>query len=253
VIANLLNNSAKYQDVRGVIDLTVEEVGGTALIRVRDQGIGIAPELLGEIFVLFAQGERAPDLAQGGLGIGLSLVRSLVELHGGTVHAHSEGLGSGAEFVVTLPRIPDDVGVMRVDAAAPALAPVLSAPTRILVVDDNTDAAASLAQVLRMSGHDVIVAHDGRRALELVATELPSVLLLDIGLPGLDGYEVCRSIRDRGLTDLRIIAMTGYGQERDRARAREAGFDTHTVNPVDVAELTRLVGTPTPYPLPPTP
>lgn len=242
VVANLLNNAAKYQDVNGRIELTLEQTGDVVELRVKDRGIGITPAMLSEVFILFAQGERAPDLAQGGLGIGLSLVKNLVEMHGGSVRAVSEGAGRGSEFIVTLPCIPDHSGTAPAVAETPV---AVAAPMRrILVVDDNEDAADSLALLLRMKGHEVSVAHDGPRAVELAASERPSVMLLDIGLPGMDGYDVCRTIRSQGLHDVRIIAMTGYGQERDRARAMEAGFDTHTVKPVDIAELTKLIAMP---------
>jgi signal transduction histidine kinase/ActR/RegA family two-component response regulator len=242
VVANLLNNAAKYQDVSGRIDLTVERIGDVVELRVKDRGIGITPAMLSEVFILFAQGERAPDMAQGGLGIGLSLVKNLVEMHGGSVRVLSDGPGQGSEFIVTLPCIPEDV--MTMPATKPADTSVNAPPRRILVVDDNEDAADSLALLLRLKGHEVSVAHDGPSAVDLAASERPSVMLLDIGLPGMDGYEVCRTIRRQGLNDIRIIAMTGYGQERDRARAMEAGFDTHTVKPVDIDELTRLIGMP---------
>lgn len=240
VIANLLNNAAKYQNPRGRIELIVDRDPAGVAIKIRDDGIGIAPEVLSEIFELFSQGERAPDRTQGGLGIGLSLVKNLVEMHGGWVSGSSAGTGCGSEFVVHLPA----------PASEPAEPPVVPAggpdparpqPRRILVVDDNQDAAESLAMLLRMSGHEVMVAHDGHQALAIAAIERPGVVLLDIGLPGMDGYEVCRRVRQQGLVDAQIIAMTGYGQDRDRERSREAGFDTHTVKPVEIQELMQLL------------
>jgi CheY-like chemotaxis protein len=240
VVANLLNNAAKYQNEGGRIELTVSRAPAAALISVRDRGVGIAPGMLAQIFELFSQGERSPDRAQGGLGIGLSLVKNLVEMHGGSVHAVSEGLGRGSEFVVRLPCLAENPAAIRsveVDSAALELSP----PLRILVVDDSQDAAESLAKLLRLGGHEVLVANDGIQALEIAAAERPAVVLLDIGLPGMDGYEVCRRVRQQGLSDARIIAVTGYGQERDRQRSRDAGFDTHTVKPVDPAELMKLV------------
>jgi signal transduction histidine kinase len=243
VVANLLNNAAKYQDVNGRIDVIVEQVGDQVELRVKDRGIGITPAMLSEIFVLFSQGERARDMAQGGLGNGLSLVTNLVEMHGGSVRALSQGHGFGSELIVSLPCLQENVASMATPAEAGAS--VSATPRRILVVDDNEDAADSLALLLRLKGHEVSVAHDGLRALELAASERPSVMLLDIGLPGMDGYDVCRTVRAQGFNDVRIIAMTGYGQERDRIRALEAGFDTHTVKPVDIAELTKLIGMPT--------
>jgi signal transduction histidine kinase len=239
VIANLLNNAAKYQNPRGRIELMVDRDPAGVAIRIRDQGIGIAPEILSEIFELFSQGERAPDRTQGGLGIGLSLVKNLVEMHGGRVSGSSAGIGCGSEFVVHLPGPANE----RAELVAPAggADPARPQSRRILVVDDNQDAAESLAMLLRMSGHEVMVAHDGHQALAIAAIERPGVVLLDIGLPGMDGYEVCRRVRQQGLADAQIIAMTGYGQERDRERSREAGFDTHTVKPVEIQELMQLL------------
>jgi signal transduction histidine kinase len=240
VIANLLNNAAKYQNDGGRIELTVSRTPSMVLISVRDSGLGISPDMLAQIFELFSQGERSPDRAQGGLGIGLSLVKNLVEMHGGSVHAVSAGLGQGSEFIVRLPCLPEDgtaAGSARTALPAAAGTP----PLRILVVDDSKDAAESLAKLLRLEGHEVLVARDGPEALALAASEHPAVVLLDIGLPGMDGYEVCRRVRQQGLRSARIIAVTGYGQERDRQRSRDAGFDTHTVKPVDPGELMKLV------------
>jgi len=208
------------------------------VVAVTDQGMGLAPEVIPLLFELFSQGERSPDSAHGGLGIGLSLVKNLLELHGGSVVAESGGLGRGSKFVVRLPVYVGEaplpkIKAVRGDAPAPAR-------RRILVVDDSRDAAESLATLLKLGGHDVLVAHDGLRALELSASERPSVVLLDIGLPGMDGYEVCRRVRQMG-DDVLIIAMTGYGQERDRQRSSEAGFDDHTVKPVEIEELSRLI------------
>jgi len=239
VIANLLNNAAKYQNPRGRIELIVDRDPAGVAITIRDQGIGIAPEILSEIFELFSQGERAPDRTQGGLGIGLSLVKNLVEMHGGRVSGSSAGIGCGSEFVVHLPAAATE----HVERVAPSggTDPARQPSRRILVVDDNQDAAESLAMLLRMSGHEVMVAHDGHQALAIAAIERPGVVLLDIGLPGMDGYEVCRRVRQQGLADAQIIAMTGYGQDRDRERSREAGFDTHTVKPVEIQELMQLL------------
>jgi signal transduction histidine kinase len=239
VIANLLNNAAKYQNPRGRIELTVESEPGLVAIKVRDQGIGIASDMLSEIFELFSQGERAPDRTHGGLGIGLSLVKNLVEMHGGRVWGASDGAGRGSEFVVRLPAAGSASVGRRAERAGSD--PVSGQPRRILVVDDNQDAAESLAMLLRLSGHEVMVAHDGHQALAIAAIERPGVVLLDIGLPGMDGYEVCRRVRQQGLADAQIIAMTGYGQDRDRERSKEAGFDTHTVKPVEIQELMQLL------------
>ncbi|HEY2774296.1 MAG TPA: response regulator [Candidatus Binatia bacterium] len=241
VVANLLTNAAKYQNEGGSIDVTVRKESDMVAISVRDRGIGIAPHMLTQIFELFAQGERSLDRAQGGLGIGLSLVKNLVGMHGGNVTAASSGIGQGSEFVVRLP--------LREPAAAePQHEPQRGNETRsddekrrVLVVDDNQDAADSLFMLMKLRGYDVSVAYDGSSAIDRAVHDRPSVVLLDIGLPGLDGYEVCRRMRQQGLTDTRIIAMTGYGQERDRELSREAGFDMHTVKPVKIDELLRMI------------
>ena len=239
VVANLLNNAAKYQNEGGQIDLSVEQAGPEVVITVRDRGIGIPPQMLSEVFELFSQGERTLDRSQGGLGIGLSLVKTVVEMHGGSVRATSGGVDRGSEFAIRLPCVrPDDCDGRQ---AAPAGLLQASPPRRILVVDDSKDAAESLAMLLSLSGHHVVVAHDGVEALAMAAAEHPEVILLDIGLPGMDGYEVCRRARQNGLTDALIVAMTGYGQERDRQRSMEAGFDTHTVKPVELDHLMELL------------
>jgi signal transduction histidine kinase len=240
ILANLLNNAAKYQNDGGQIVLAVAREGSVAVIRVRDAGIGIEPAVLSQLFELFSQGERSPDRAQGGLGIGLSLVKTMVELHGGSVNGHSDGQGKGSEFVIRLPALVTHVADSRA-RVTPAADPPIGPPRRILVVDDNRDAADSLAALLRLSGHEVSVAHDGRRALDLAASERPAVMLLDIGLPGMDGYEVCRRVRQQGLADATIVAMTGYGQDRDRERSKEAGFDSHMVKPVEISAIVKLL------------
>jgi CheY-like chemotaxis protein len=247
VIANLLNNAAKYQNEQGRIELTAVCDHGEAVISVTDHGVGIAPEMLAQVFELFSQGERAPDRAQGGLGIGLSLVKNLVEMHGGTVGAVSGGLGKGSTFIVRLPCIIAEPAALKKLTPDSAVVPAAH-PLRVLVVDDSPDAAESLAKLLRLAGHEVLVAHDGQRALELAAADRPTVMLLDIGLPGMDGYEVCRRMRQQGFTDARIIAVTGYGQDRDRQRSREAGFDSHAIKPVEPSELMELVTGPVPHP-----
>jgi len=237
VVANLLNNAARYQAEGGRIALAVSHAGADALISVVDEGVGLAPEHVPGLFKLFSQGERSADSAHGGLGIGLSLVKNLVELHGGSVSVFSAGVGLGSRFDVRLPALEE--------GAAPGVSPVpLGSPgasQRILVVDDSVDSANSLATLFRFNGHEVHVAHNGEAALGLCASVRPGVILLDIGLPGMDGYEVCRQIRKLGFTEAFIIAMTGYGQARDRRRSSEAGFDEHTVKPVDIAELSRLI------------
>jgi signal transduction histidine kinase len=239
VVANLLNNAARYQAEGGRIELMVTRQGEVAVIAVEDSGVGLARDQIPRLFQLFSQGERSADAAHGGLGIGLSLCKTLVELHGGSVSAFSDGPGKGSRFEVRLPILEE--------APLPGVVPVATgasrAARRVMVVDDSLDSANSLATLLRLGGHEVFVASDGEAALDLCMAARPDVVLLDIGLPGMDGYEVCRRIRKRGLTDAMIIAMTGYGQSRDRRRSQEAGFDEHTVKPVDLAELTRLINT----------
>jgi CheY-like chemotaxis protein len=239
VVANLLTNAAKYQNEGGRIVLTVRQHGGRVSISVKDEGIGIAPEMLTQIFELFAQGERSLDRAQGGLGIGLSLVKSLVEMHGGSVTAASDGLGHGSEITVHLPcHVTPQAHRPKADEK---VAVANGQQRRLLVVDDNRDAADSLLMLMKMRGFDVEVAYDGLEAIEMAARYKPGVVLLDIGLPGLDGYEVCRRMRQQGLTDARIIALSGYGQERDRELSKEAGFNLHAVKPVQIDELLKMI------------
>ena len=218
-----------------------------AVISVRDTGVGLAPELLPRVFDLFTQADHSLDRSQGGLGIGLTLVRRLVELHGGSVHADSAGPGQGSEFVVRLP-LPVDcewsvVGGPAVTVPAPP-STINDPPStkRVLVVDDNVDAAATLADLLELWGHEVRVAHDGRLALEEVSRFQPEVVLLDIGLPQMDGDEEARRLGEQAnRAGMRLDAVTGYGQEEDRRKARAAGFDDHLVKPVDPHRLERLV------------
>lgn len=242
VIANLLNNAAKYQNEGGSIELRVEPDPYQVTISVKDEGIGIQPALLTDIFELFAQGERSPDRARDGLGIGLSLVRTVVGLHQGTVTAASDGIGYGSTFTVQLPilRFAGDQVRVPVDGV-PSLPEC--PPLRVLVLDDNRDAADSLSWLLQLSGHTVLQAREGEEALRLAVQEKPSVVLLDIGLPGLDGYEICRRMRQSGLSDALIVAMTGYGLDRDRTRSREAGFDAHLVKPVPPSDVLQLMMT----------
>jgi CheY-like chemotaxis protein len=249
VFANLLNNAAKYTEPGGQIRIEAAREGDVAVVRVRDTGIGIAPELLPRVFDLFAQAEQSLDRSQGGLGIGLTLVRRLVELHGGSIAAASPGVGLGSEFVVRLPiRAADDAASSREGPRRGAVAPEAAdpAPRRVLVVDDNADAARLLARLLEASGHQAEVAHDGPAALERAQARPPDVVLLDIGLPGMDGYEVARRLRqsvgDRPL----LVALTGYGQDEDRRRSREAGMDDHLTKPVDPRTLKELLARPRP-------
>jgi PAS domain S-box-containing protein len=243
-LANLLNNAAKYTPEGGRISLSVEQDGAQALVRVRDNGIGISQEILPRIFEMYAQADHSWERAQGGLGIGLTLVRNLVEMHGGTVEAHSHGSYQGSEFILRLPLLPalpeqshpQEQGSMDRPAAT------TSERLRILVVDDNVDSTESLALLLRLQGHEVRTARDGPSALELAATFRPEVLLLDIGMPGMSGYEVARQTRQMPeVSNAFLVAQTGWAQDEDRRRALEAGFDHHLVKPVDFAALEQLL------------
>jgi PAS domain S-box-containing protein len=241
VVVNLLTNAAKYTDEGGHIWLTVQEEGPDCVLRVRDTGVGIAPELLPRVFDLFTQAGRSLDRSQGGLGIGLALVQRLVEMHHGRVEAHSS-LGHGTEFVVRLPT--DLAPALQLPSTPEATAEPTGPSLRVLVVDDNVDTAGSLAMLLRESGHDVRTAHDGPNALEAALNYRPNVVLLDIGLPGLDGYEVAKRLRQQPvLQQVALVAMTGYGQESDRQRSQQAGFDHHLVKPVDFGKVEQILAT----------
>jgi signal transduction histidine kinase len=238
VVANLLNNAAKYTGEGGRIELTADAGEGEATISVRDNGTGIETALLPKVFDLFVQGDRALDRGQGGLGIGLTLVKRLVELHDGTVAVASEGPNRGSTFTVRLPCI----SAVEPQRPAPAVIPFKASSEvygrRVLVVDDNVDAAESTAAFLRLEGHEVKAVHDGLQALASLKVFDPHVVVLDIGLPGLDGYAVARQLRERGDTShVLLIALTGYGQKEDRARAAAAGFDYHYVKPADPREI----------------
>src|SRR5687767_12527608 len=237
VVSNLLNNASKYTGEGGRIELTASAEAGEARIVVRDNGAGIEPQLLHKVFDLFVQGERALDRGQGGLGIGLTLVKRLVELHNGRVEAASDGPGRGAIFTVTLPCI----AAVEPQRQAPQFPAPRSSEVygrRVLVVDDNVDAAESTAAFLRLEGHEVKAVHDGLQALASLKVFDPHVVVLDIGLPGLDGYAVARQLRSRGDTShVLLIALTGYGQKEDRSKAAEAGFDYHFVKPADPRDI----------------
>jgi signal transduction histidine kinase len=238
VVSNLLNNASKYTPEGGRIELSASAAEGEASISVRDNGAGIERELLDKVFELFVQGERALDRGQGGLGIGLTLVKRLVELHQGRVQVLSDGLGKGATFTVTLPCISAVDAQPRVRQSAPAAADSRVYGRRVLVVDDNVDSAESIAAFLRLEGHEVKAVHDGLQALASLKVFDPHVVVLDIGLPGLDGYAVARQLRSRGdSSHMLLIAVTGYGQKEDRQRAAEAGFDYHFVKPADPREI----------------
>jgi CheY-like chemotaxis protein len=240
VLTNLLNNAAKYTPSGGQIGLTITRVGEEAVVRVRDTGAGISADFLPRVFDLFAQAQRSLDRSEGGLGIGLTLVRRLVEMHGGSVEAYSAGPGQGSEFTVRLPALAD--AKLARSAAVSDAAPPAERPRRVLIVEDNLDAAETLADLLEHLGLEVRVACDGTAAIEAAREEPPGVALVDIGLPGMDGYEVVRRLREQaGLDQALLVALTGYGQEEDRRRAREAGFHVHLTKPVDLAELQRLL------------
>ena len=241
VVQNLLNNAAKYTSPGGHITLRVQREDGMALIEVRDDGIGIAPELLPRIFDLFMQGDGGLARTEGGLGVGLTLARRIAELHGGSIQAASAGIGHGATFTVRLPVLDEaPPGPEPPPQAVPG--PETAGARSVLVVDDNKDAADSVAALLGLRGHRVHVAYNGPAALAAAAEHAPEVVLLDIGLPGMDGYEVAVRLRALAATrDARIVALTGYGQDEDRQRSRQASFDAHLVKPVDSETLYALV------------
>lgn len=239
VFSNLIHNACKYSEPEGRITLRAERQGSEVVVSVEDAGIGIEPALLPSIFDMFTQVDRSPDRSQDGLGIGLTLVKTLVEMHGGRVEAHSAGLGRGSRFVVRLPIL--------IDAPAPSVGPQLAAAAarprrRILVVDDNRDSAESLALLLQMRGDETQTAFDGLEAVATAATFQPDVVLLDLGLPKLNGYGACAQMRQQAAgRNLVVVALTGWGQDEDRQKSAEAGFDAHMVKPVNHAALDRLL------------
>jgi PAS domain S-box-containing protein len=243
ICTNLLNNAAKYTPPGGELLLRARVEDGALALLVRDNGIGIAPDLLPQVFDLFTQGERSPDRAQGGLGLGLALVKSLVELHGGSVSARSDGAGRGSDFTVRLPlpALHDDPASLL--PATPSGEPAAhAAQMHLMLVDDNVDAANTLAMLLEMQGYTVSVAYRAKDALELAAKDAPGIFLLDIGLPDMDGYELARRLRAQPATsDAVLIALTGYGQAQDRERSERAGFDHHLVKPVEIERLSALL------------
>ena len=239
VVGNILNNAAKFTPRGGSVSLTVERVGDAALIRIRDTGIGIAAEALPHIFDMFMQAEGTIE-SRSGLGIGLTLAKSLVDRHDGTISVHSEGPGLGTEFVVRLPALtqaPESVSkaMIRISSDTAAV------PRRVLVVDDNRDSADVMALLLQFAGHKVLVAYDGAQALDACTSFEPEVVLLDIGLPILDGYEVARQIRARPGRQPLLVALTGWGELENRRRSQAAGFDAHLVKPVDRDTLMKLI------------
>jgi len=234
VFGNLLNNACKYTDRGGTITVRVDRSADEAVVTVADTGAGIPADRLHGIFEMFAQVETSRDRSQGGLGIGLTLVRRLVEMHGGSVDARSAGAAQGSEFIVRLP-------IVQQPHAVAARPPVGTGPIerrRMLVVDDNRDAAGSLAMLLELDGHAIVTAYDGASAYSAAESHRPEVALLDIGLPGIDGYELARRFRESEQTRaIRLVAVTGWGQDTDRQRARDAGFDAHFTKPAEPGML----------------
>ena len=240
VFGNLLNNASKYSPEGASVWLSARRAGSGIEVSVRDRGRGIPPAMLSRVFDMFTQVDRDADPGQSGLGIGLTLVKNLVELHGGAVEARSEGPGLGSEFVVRLPALERAPAVL---AAAPRAAPPRAMRSiRILVVDDNRDSASSLALMLQLMGNETRTAHDGLEGLEIAAAFRPDVVLLDLGMPRLNGFDTAKRLREQPWgKELVLIALTGWGQESDRQRSREAGFDHHVVKPVEPALLERLL------------
>ena len=240
-IGNLLHNAAKFTPAGGRIALDVERRDGELLVRVTDNGLGIGPEVLPSVFDLFTQGERSLDRSQGGLGIGLSLVKGLVEMHGGRVSAQSGGPGKGSTFVIALPLSQIETAPPRPEVEQPS---AVASALHILLVEDNLDAAESMTLLLRAKGHDVTVVHDGHDALATARGMSPDVILLDIGLPGMDGFQLAAALRAMPETSRsHLIAVSGYGQEKDRVRSAQAGFDLHLVKPVDPDRLVQAIST----------
>lgn len=243
VLTNLLSNAVKFTPQGGRIELAVESDGASVRLSVQDDGLGIPPNRLAGIFESFGQLDRSLETGYNGLGLGLSLVKKLAELHGGTVEAHSPGLGKGSRFTVRLPVATDE------KSAAPARQPVEHAlpavQRRVLLCEDNRDVARSLARLVRVFGHEIRVAFDGKEALQIASEFMPEVVLLDIGLPGVNGYDVGRELRARPCgSGIKLIALTGWGSEKDKLRALEAGFDQHLTKPVDSHVLETALRTP---------
>ena len=239
VVGNILNNAARYTPEGGRILVTARRDDGHVVLCVADSGIGMRPEVLSGIFDLFVQDERGRDASREGLGIGLSIAKGLVELHGGTIAARSEGEGRGSEFEIRLPLAGAEEPALDRPGPAPAEG---RTGKRVLVVDDNRDGAELLEEVFRALGHTTRLAYDGEGALELAREFRPEIAFLDIGLPAMDGYQLARRMRAApGLQEVRLVAVTGFGQEADRGRAREAGFDEHVVKPVEIEALRVLI------------
>jgi CheY-like chemotaxis protein/two-component sensor histidine kinase len=239
VFGNLLNNSSKYTPPKGKISVNAKRVGDEAVVTVKDNGAGIPQDKLDRVFDMFMQVDGKSDGSQGGLGIGLTLVKRLTEMHGGSIEVRSGGDGRGSEFIVRLPIV---ISPSIIAPAHPSIDVEAQPTRRIMIVDDNRDSADSLAMLLEITGNKTYLAHDGIEAVQAIERYRPEVVLLDIGLPKLNGHEVCRRIREQPWgKDMVVIALTGWGQEDDRRRSEEAGFNGHLVKPVDYDELLKLL------------
>ena len=242
VLVNLLGNAGKYTERGGRISLKVTHEGDEAVLRVRDNGVGIESDMLGRIFDLFTQVGRSIHRSRGGLGIGLTLVRQLVELHGGRISAHSDGIGHGSEFVVRLPVAPAGSALPPPAALAEVgIIQTAAPPCNILIIEDNADARETLATLLKMLGHRTQTAATGPQGVERALADRPQVVLIDLGLPELDGFQVARQIRATLADTVLLVALTGYAREEDRHRCKEAGFDAHLAKPVELEELNRVL------------
>jgi CheY-like chemotaxis protein len=242
IVANLLDNAAKYTDPGGRLWLSAEQEGDDAVIRVKDSGIGIPPEMLPRIFDMFTQSALALERSQGGLGVGLSLVERLVKLHGGTVTAYSGGEGQGSQFTIRLPALP--APRPRLAESEPSSASATTHRCRVLVVDDNEDSVDSLAMLLRMLGHEVATANDGESGSGVAEQFRPDVAILDIGLPKVNGYDLAKQIREKPWArDIVLVALTGWGQEQHRRRSAESGFHHHLTKPVELDVLQQILAT----------
>jgi CheY-like chemotaxis protein len=242
VFENLILNACRYTEPGGRIDIDLSTENENAVFVIRDTGIGIPADMMPRLFDMFAQGDATTERHRHGLGIGLALVRNLVRLHGGTIVAASEGRGKGSAFTVRLPLSPQQADPEDADSHTIRMMGLPMDELRILVVDDNTDAAESLKMLLSVFGHQVEIAHDGQSAIAVARTQQPQLVFLDIGLPGMDGYEVARRFRsDADLAESKLIALSGYGTENDQQRSRAAGFNRHLVKPVDPSELPAII------------
>jgi CheY-like chemotaxis protein/two-component sensor histidine kinase len=239
VFSNLLTNAARYSQPGSRISFEAREEGGELIVCVKDEGIGISADKLSKIFEMFVQLDGTDGQRRTGLGVGLTLVKTLVEMHGGKVEARSDGHGHGSEFIVRLPIVQASIGE---SVSASTSTATQTAPRRVLVVDDNVDSAESMAMILKLSGHEVALAHDGEQALQVARAFQPDVAFLDLGMPNVNGYEAARLIRKESWGErIMLVALTGWGQEEDKRRTLDAGFDLHVVKPIDFAKLDSLV------------